>query len=460
MERLGRDSFQKVMGRTDVLALAIGTIIGWGWVALTGNWVGVAGTAGATLAFVIGGIMFVLIGNIYAELAAALPLAGGEIAFAYRALGYHFSLFAGWTITFAYIGVAAWEGIALTSALEYLFPDITFPWVMIGMAGAAGIAVLNYFGAKTTTIFQVIITSAMMLTGFLFFFSSVSFGSISNIDPLFTNKAGIVSVLLIIPSMLIGFDIIPQFAEEMNIPPKQIANLLIFSIVICTFWYGFIIWGISLAAPSEVREEGLISVADAIAYCMSSQTFGKIMICGGIFGIFSSWNGFMVAATRVLFAMGRAKMIGPVFGRLHPKYKTPSAAIVFVGLICTLSPLFGKQALLWLVNVSSFEAVVSYLLIAISFILLRKKEPELDRPYVFKFGVPLAYLVIVCLVMLLFMYSPVGMGTLKWPYEWLMIFLWLVLGFGMTVYAGVKYSTVSKEEREALIFGEKYSRDV
>lgn len=460
MDRVDRHSFQRVLGRTDVLALSIGTIIGWGWVALSGSWVAAGGIVGSVLAFVIGTLIFVLIGNIYAELSAALPVAGGEIAFAYRALGYYFALFVGWTITFAYIGVAAWEGIAITSALEYLFPDVTFPWAIFGIVGAAGVTLLNYFGTRPATIFQVIITSAMMLSGFLFFFTSVSFGDFSNLEPLFTTNSGMITVLLVVPSMLIGFDIIPQFAEEMNIAPKQIGKLLIFSIVLCSIWYILIIIGVSIAAPIEIRSTGLVPVADAITYSMKSPVFGKVMIFGGILGIFSSWNGFMVAATRILFAMGRAKMIAPVFGKLHPKYKTPSAAILLVGLICAFAPLFGQKALMWLVNISSFEAVISYLMISISFIFIRNGEPRLNRPYIFKYGVPFAYLVILALIGLIFMYSPLGLGILKWPYEWLVISVWYLIGAGMVVYSRWKYANITEAKREILIFGEKYCRDV
>ena len=460
MEGLNRHSFQRVLGRTDVLALSIGTIIGWGWVALTGTWITTGGVLGSAGAFLAGAVLFILIGNVYAELAAALPVAGGEIAFSYRALGFNASTFVGWTITFAYIGVAAWEGIALSAALEYLFPAIEFPWSIAGIAGAAGITLLNFIGIRPATIFQVIITSGMMLSGFLFFYSSISFGDVQNLEPFFTDNQGIFVVLLIVPSMLIGFDIIPQFAEEMNILPRQIGKLLILSIVLCSLWYILIILGASFAAPMEVRSSGSVPVADAISYCMNSPAFGKVIIFGGILGIFSSWNGFMVAATRLLFAMGRAHMISPLFGRLHSRYRTPTAAIFLVGLICSLAPLFGQRALLWLVNISSFEAVISYLLVTISFIVLRKQELELDRPYWFPHGAKLSILVLVCLIALLVLYSPLGLNILQWPYEGLIITLWYGMGLLMTVYTRFRNPEITDREREILIFGENYSRYV
>ena len=117
-----RQSLSRVLGRTDVLALAFGTMIGWGWVMLAGYWVKQAGVLGAITAFVIGAIMCVFVGLTYAELTPALPLAGGEMVFAYRGMGYFWGWVTAWSISFAYIGVAAWEGIAISTAIDYILP--------------------------------------------------------------------------------------------------------------------------------------------------------------------------------------------------------------------------------------------------------------------------------------------------------------------------------------------------
>lgn len=78
----------------DIIALAFGAMIGWGWVVLTGEWIMMAGTLGAILGFVFGGIMVLFVGLIYAELTSAMPQCGGEHVFSYRALGEKASFFA------------------------------------------------------------------------------------------------------------------------------------------------------------------------------------------------------------------------------------------------------------------------------------------------------------------------------------------------------------------------------
>ncbi|HZK02340.1 MAG TPA: amino acid permease, partial [Anaerovoracaceae bacterium] len=94
---------KRTLGRTDVLTLAFGTMVGWGWVVLSGQWIKEAGIIGSIFAFAAGAILCILVGLTYAELTAALPLAGGEMIFAYRAIGRRFAWFVGWAISFVYI---------------------------------------------------------------------------------------------------------------------------------------------------------------------------------------------------------------------------------------------------------------------------------------------------------------------------------------------------------------------
>ncbi len=464
-------SFQRVLGRTDVLTLAFGTMIGWGWVVLSGFWIHEAGMIGSLVAFAIGAVICIFVGLTYAELTAALPLAGGEMVYAYRAMGQGMAWLIGWAISFAYIGVAAWEGIALATAIDYVLPipkvwhlwdvagyTVYGSWAAVGMTGALALLLLNYFGAKPTAIFQVMATSFLFLVGLVFIFGGISFGNTEYISSAVTNAKGIIAVLLMVPSMFVGFDVIPQSAEEMNLPLRHIAKVFIISIVMAVIWYCMIIIGISISAPPEVRNAGVVPAADAMAYCYGSGIFGNLMIFGGICGIMTSWNGFIVGSTRIIFAMGRAKMLPPFFGRLHRKYKTPSGAILLVGGICIASPLLGQNALVWFVNTSAFGSVLSYLLVAVSFLVLRRKEPELERPFVVKCGKYIAVIVILFCIIFLVFYTPLGGMSPKWPSEWLLIGLWALIGVFFALWSGNAYRSVTRADRELLIFGEEYSR--
>ena len=466
-----RAELKKVMNLKDVMSLAFGTMIGWGWIMLAGVWVAAAGVVGAVAAFIIGAILCIFVGLTYAELTPALPLAGGELVFAYRGLGYKASWFTGWMITFAYVGVAAWEGPAMVTAIDYIIPlprfgylwtvagfDVYLSWVLVGSIGGLILAILNYRGVKPAAIFQKSATVAMTIGGILFFFGGVGFGGVSNMLPLTTNSSGLVVVLLMVPAMFVGFDVIPQAAEEMNIPLKSIAKVLIASILMAAAWYIIMIIGISLCAPQEVRDTASIPVADSFAYALNSPAAGKFMIITALCGILTSWNGFILGSTRVIFAMGRAKMLPPVFGKVHPKYQTPTAAIVLVGLITCLSPLLGKSALVWFVDASAFGTVIAYCMVACSFVALRKKEPDLERPYAVKAGGVVGIIAVAVAIFFILLYLPIFTQGLVWPYEWLMVFGWVILGVILLIMNQKAYPNVSAEEREYLMFGEEYMR--
>ncbi|HEY9577050.1 MAG TPA: amino acid permease, partial [Pseudobacillus sp.] len=103
------------------------------------------------------------------------------------------------------------------------------------------------------------------------------------------------------------------------------------------------IWGTGDVVAGAFGNVGLIVLA--IAICM---------------GIFTGLNGFYVSASRLLFAMARAKILPDVFGKLHSTYRTPYAGIIFTMVICLAAPWFGRQVLLWIVDMASIGVAVAY----------------------------------------------------------------------------------------------------
>ncbi|WP_027399683.1 APC family permease [Anaerovorax odorimutans] len=479
-ENIQRESLSKVLCRRDVLALAFGTMVGWGWVMLTAGWVSSAGVLGAIVAFLIAAVLCLFVGATYAELTPALPLAGGELVFAYRGLGFFWSWFTAWAICLAYIGVAAWEGIAISTAINYIIPfpqaiplwtingsTVYLTWSIVGIIGAAILMIINIIGIKQSAIFQTVGTVGIVLSGIVFITGGSIFGSGSNLDPLFTGIAegigpwaGIIAVMLMAPSMFVGFDVIPQSAEEMNIPHKQIAGVVFTSILMGAAWYILMILAASLSAPESVRESfsESVPVAEITAYAFGSPVWGKIMIIGALCGIITSWNGFFIGASRVIFSMGRAKMLPAIFGKVNAKHQTPTAAVVLTGIICMVSPLLGRNALVWFVDTASFGTVIAYLMVSISFIAIRRKEPELNRPYNNKYPKVVGFCAVVVALFFICLYLPFGPGSLVWPYEWMFVLFWIILGVILAIAAKASIGPVSKAEREYLIFGKEYAR--
>lgn len=474
-----RQSLEKSLNMKDVLALAFGTMIGWGWIMLAGSWVGNGGVLGAILAFAMGGVMALFVGMTYAELTPALPLAGGELVFSYRAMGYNASWFTGWMITLAYLGVAAWEGPALANALGFLFggvlpdlgtlytiqgSDVTGMFLLIGCIGAVIMTFVNYKGAKASAIFQTTATVAMAIGGIAFFCTGAIKGDISNMVPAFTDGKGFVAVILAVPAMFVGFDVIPQAAEEMNMPLNKIGKVMVIAISMAAAWYMIMILGVALSAPVDIRDgfvndPNAVPVANLFAYALGHPVFGKLMIIAAMCGILTSWNGFIVGASRVIFSMARAHMLPAIFGKVHPKYGSPTAAVLLVGIITVLSPLLGKSALVWFVDAAAFGTVVAYFMVSLSFLVIRKKEPNLERPFKVKGGPIVGIIAVLVALFMASLYIPLYSPTPLTPIEWALVGGWIVLG--IILFIANKASANGKvpaAEVEYQMFGDEYKR--
>src|SRR5690625_7354925 len=114
---------KKILGSKDVLALAFGAMIGWGWVVTAGLWITEAGRLVAIIAFLIGGLLVLLVGLTYAELTAALPLAGGALGFSHKAMGRVASFSATWAVILRYVSVVSFDAVSLPTVVQYLRPN-------------------------------------------------------------------------------------------------------------------------------------------------------------------------------------------------------------------------------------------------------------------------------------------------------------------------------------------------
>ena len=433
--------FLRVLGRRDILALAFGAMIGWSWVVLTGAWIGSAGTMGAITAFVIGGVAILLISLIYAELASALPFAGGEHVYSERALGSGASFVCTWGIILGYASVVTFEAVALPTVLDSLIPgldkvylwqiagwDIYLSWVLVGVLGAAIMTVVNVLGVRMVALVQSVVVIAILLVGVLLVSGAVVTGDISNMQPLFKEGvAGITLVLVMVPFMFVGFDTIPQVAEEVDLPFRDIGVVLIASVAMAIVWYGLIILAVGLVLDPTAIDASTTVTAEANAR-IYGEVGGIVLLVAGLAGIITSWNAFILGGSRAIYALANSGLLPKFLGQLHPKYHTPTNAIVLLGVLSALGPFFGRPALVWVVNAGSLGIVIAYVMVTWSFLVLRNREPSLDRPYKVPFGQFVGSLALVLAIGMTLLYLPGSPAALLWPQEWGIIIAWIILG--------------------------------
>ena len=434
--------FAKVLKRRDVIALSFGAMIGWSWVLMTGFWVQTAGSLGTLIAFTVGGLAIAMIGLTYSELASAMPKAGGEHVYTHRALGARWSFVCTWALLFAYLAVCLFEAVALPTAVEYLVPairigtlwqvldsDVDLGFVLIGAGGAIVITLANVRGIKSAARLQNVVILMIFVAGAILMSGAVAFGNTDFTKPLIATPAtGIMSVLIMVPAMLVGFDVIPQSAEEIDLPAAKIGKLLIISVFLAVAWYVVISLSVAVALDPQQLSDSTMATGDAASALWGGSWAGTALVLGGIGGILTSWNAFIIGASRVLFALAESGHVPKAFARLHPKYRTPYVGVLTIGLLSCLAPLFGRTILVWLIDASSFAVMIAFLLVSIAFIALRNNEPDLERPFRVKYGKAVGYGAIVLSAALLSAYLPWSPSALIWPYEWLMILVWSVLG--------------------------------
>ncbi len=457
------NGFARVLKSWDVLALSFGAMIGWGWVLLSGHWVARGGSLGAMVAFIIGGGAIVLIGLLYAELAAAMLKVGGEHVYTHRALGAGASFVCTWALLMAYVGICVFESVALPTALEYLIPAIrsqplwevqgstvNLGFVLVGLTGAIVMTWINVVGIRTAAIIQSAVTLVIFLSGLLLLVGAISFGDPERATPWFADgSTGIMAVLIMVPAMLVGFDVIPQSAEEINLAPNRIGRLLVFSVVVAVIWYVLVTLSVAMGTSATTGES--LATADAATALWRGDWAGRILVIGGIGGILTSWNAFMIGGSRVIYALSQSRMLPATFARLHPRYRTPYVGVLVIGVLSCVSPLFGRTILVWVLEVSSFAIVITYLFVAVAFVALRRYEPEMPRPFKVPAGNLIGVVAVVLSVALLNLYLPWSPSALVWPYEWLMVFLWF--GIGLVVFIWSRSSDRQRPQSDEPILG-------
>ena len=226
----------------------------------------------------------IVIGLTYAELSSALPYAGGEHAYTERAFGRLASFVCTWAIIFGYVAVVAFEAIALPVAVTYLIPEFKiYPlWdiadytvhaseAALGAIGAIFITILNIIGIRLAARVQAAVVILLLAAGVVLLAGGVfHLDQISAEAPMWLGFGGVFSVIIMVPFLFVGFDVIPQSAEEIGGSMRGIGKALVVSIIAAVLFYLLIVFSVGLAPldPDNVN----IATADAAGAWWQSKT--------------------------------------------------------------------------------------------------------------------------------------------------------------------------------------------
>ncbi|TMN21542.1 APC family permease [Lentibacillus cibarius] len=475
-----RDQLAKTLKPQWVWAIALGSAIGWGAFVQPTVWMSGSGPLGAIIGFGIGAVLMMIIAVSYGFLIEHFPVSGGEFAYAFLGFNRNHAYVAGWFLVLGYICIVALNASALSLVIKYIFPaiaeqgymysvagwDVYFAEVVITSVALIVFAFMNVRGSTVSGQLQYIFVICMLVGVGILFVGSVFHPStsISGMQPLFKPDVSIWSSVIVIvaiaPWAFVGFDNIPQAAEEFDFSPKKGFMLIILSLLFAGLVYIFMITATAIAAPWQNMTNLQWGTGDAM-----SGLFGKfgilILAVALTMGVCTGLNGFYVASSRLLFAMGRAKIIPSVFAKLHPTHRTPYAGIIFTCAVCLISPWFGRQVLTWIVDMSSVGVTIAYIYTCIvafklfkwsnesSLIDQYRTLPSVAAPVKKMLSLFGALIGFVFLGLLLIPASPAFMGV---P-SLIALAIWIVVGTGFFIFKGPGFNKIEYKQLEHLILG-------
>jgi amino acid transporter len=361
-----------------VFTLIAGAMVGMAWAVLANVMLDRAGPA-VGFSMMIAAALSLFIGLCYAELCSAMPYAGGEYIYVKRGMGKFAGFFAGWILVLAYASMMPGECIILGKLVNGLFPAL--PPALVGAAIAIIFTAINLRGVRISGLVQLGFTIVLFLGILIYVVAALPKLQWANYQPIMGRGAG--GMLMMVPLCMLammGYDILPQAAEEVDAPIRKMVFLIPASILFVAFFYfmvtvanaGLAPWETLAASKDEIPILGVVGIA-------LGEKGKVIILVAGICGLITTMNAFLLGGSRLLMAMAKDGEIPAAFGYVHPKFHTPSVALIFLGLMGVLGS-FATE-LIVLFDTAASSVLVCYILVAVALMQLRKKEPDLERPY-------------------------------------------------------------------------------
>jgi amino acid transporter len=420
---------------TDYFSLGWGTMVGVGWLVVMDDWLLRGGPLGGILGFALGGILLLPIGYVYGKLVMAMPDASGEVAYTAKVFPRPVSFYTGWMMMLAYFIVCPWEAVAVGRIAGYIFPaldsielyrvagkPVYLPHLAIGLGLTVLVTVVNYRGVRLSATFQNWSTFGTLALFVIFVGVGVTRGSPANFQPLFTHTSfvSILLVLQIVPYFMTGFESVTKAAEEANpqFRAQGFARAIFAAIIVGAVFYIIVIAAVGFVAPWRSLTGTPFMTAVAFEHAVGSRWIVSVILSAALLSLFKVFNGNFIAASRLLFAMGRRGLVDARLAGVHPRNQTPAAAIVCVGLATASCMFLGTASLVPISEVGSVAAASGWFAVCAAYLWMR---PRVADRFIAVLGA------MVALAMVVMKFAPFVPGHFS-GWEWLVLGLWIMMG--------------------------------
>ena len=443
----------RALGPLHLTTLGIGSIIGTGIFVLTGTAASQHAGPALVLSMIIAAVGCVFAGLCYAELAAMIPVAGSAYTYAYATTGELFAWIIGWDLILEYalscstvaVGWSGYAtsflrdlGLALPPALSAApgvpatFADGSMGMGMVNLPAmvivllVTGLLTLGIKKSANANTALVIIKSLVLVA---FVLAGAAYVKRENLVPFIPPNtgefghfgwSGVLRGAGVMFFAYIGFDAVSTAAQEARNPQRDLPVGILVSLAICTVLF----IGVAIVLIGIVPYTRL-NVADPLAVGIDATglTWLRPLVkIGAILGLFSTILVQMIGQTRIFYSMSRDGLLPAVFGRVHPRFRTPHVSTLLTGTVCAL--VAGFTPISVLSELVSMGTLLAFVLVCIGIVVLRRTNPHASRPFRTP-GLPWvpAAGAIICLAQML---------ALPWP-TWQRLIVWLAIGMGVYV---------------------------
>lgn len=421
----GEGSLKRRLNPMHVWAIAFGCVIGWGSFINPGKkFLPNSGVAGTAIAMVLGALVMVIIAFSYAYMVPKYPQAGGEFTFTKNCFGKNMAFVCGWFLVAAYLTnvpmnstaigliVDGLDGSADILKFGFHYSVAGFDIYMGEMLLAAAILLLfgylNIIGVHKAAFVQTVL-SVLLVTCVLALFLGAMFSSEAkgiNIRPVWgfdksaamaagattanigeyahTGTKGILSAILatfaIAPWAYVGFDTIPQAAEEFNFSFKKVSFIMVIAIAFGCFVY---VSNNTVAAVALENWPDRVMAGEWVVLVAATEllgTFGKVLVGVGVScAVLSGIMGFYLASSRLMYSMSREGYLPAWFGHVDRKYGTPKNAMIFCMIVSLSGPVLGREALGWFVDMSAIGASIGYFFTSAATLVTLRRDGDGTR---------------------------------------------------------------------------------
>ena len=487
-------TLQKQLNPLNVWAIAFGCIIGWGSFINPGKkFLPNSGVAGTAIAMVLGALVMIIIAFSYAYMVPKYPKAGGEFTFTKACFGKIPAYLCGWFLVAAYLTNVPMNSTAIglivdgidgsANILKFGFSysiagfEVYLGEIILASAILILFAVLNMLGVKKAGYVQTVLAVLLVVSVLTLTISALvsSKTKLENLPPLWgfdktgaveavtngrytdissyakSGPTGVASAILatfaIAPWAFVGFDTIPQAAEEFKFSYKKVSFIMIVAIIFGCFVYTA---NNTIAAAALSNWPDLIINSSSTPWLLLSAAeyligpAGKILVGVAVScAVLSGIMGFYMASSRLMFSMSRDGYLPAFFGKVDKKYGVPRNAMIFCLLISLCGPILGREALGWFVDMSAIGASIGFCFTCLSTLVTLNRDK--DGSVFVKIMASLGALFSVGFMVLQLVPIP-GLPGINFGKEsYIMLIIWIVLGIVFYLFKGKQFDkTVEK----------------